>query len=68
MRIDRRKKLYMVVTEDCLELPVFIGESPEEVAEFAGVKPTTVKACAWRHEKGQIKRSRFVIVRLDEET
>lgn len=56
--------LYMEVTRDKYELPIFISPSAREVAENAGTDINTVYSLCSRHKRGVYKRTRFVKVEI----
>ena len=68
--------LYIAVTPDHLELPMFVADTAEEMAVWAGVKVQTVKANCSRNknkppfeEKRVIasdKRMRRIVIEEDE--
>lgn len=43
--------LYIAVTPDCFELPLFVAETAEEMAAWAGVKVGTVKSNCSRNKR-----------------
>ena len=43
--------LYLAVTPDELELPLYVAETEEEMAEWAGIKVKTVKEQCSRNKK-----------------
>lgn len=59
-----RDHLYMFVTADKYELPVFVGTAPE-VAKFAGVKEMTVRTLAYKYEKYGMP-SRYIRVEFED--
>lgn len=58
------KRLYMVVSDDELELPVIVTDTCAELAEWAGVGKDTIWTCIHkaRLRKG---RTRYVSVDVD---
>ena len=43
--------LYVAVTPDHLELPMYVAETAEEMAEWAGVKVQSVKSSCSRNKR-----------------
>ena len=43
--------LYIAVTPDHLELPMYVAETAEEMAEWAGVKVQSVKSSCSRNKR-----------------
>ena len=43
--------LYIAVTPDCFELPLFVADTAEEMAAWAGVKVNTVKSNCSRNKR-----------------
>lgn len=60
------KNLYLWVTMDKYELPLFVADSPRELAEVCGVKPETIYGMASRYKHGKIPRTQYVRVEVDE--
>ena len=56
--MSKRECIYMIVTQDKYELPLFVGNI-DEVAEWQGVSKTTVYASISRYEQGTYKGCRF---------
>ena len=53
--------LYIAVTPDHLELPMYVAETAEEMAEWAGVKVQTVSAnCSRNKHKEPLKPGRGI--------
>lgn len=61
--------IYMAVTGDKLELPLFVSESREEMADWMGVKPKSVSAMAspsrQEKRKNRTKNVPFRLVRVE---
>lgn len=57
-------KLYMLVTPDKYELPMYVTDSVKDLARFAGVKANSIYIMMSRYKKGEIKRTRFVSVEV----
>ncbi len=43
--------LYIAVTPDCFELPLYVADTAEEMAAWAGVKVNTVKSNCSRNKR-----------------
>lgn len=53
--------LYIAVTPDHLELPMYVAETAEEMAAWAGVKAQTVRAnCSRNKHKKPLKIGRGI--------
>ena len=50
--MSKEKCLYMIVSKDSLELPMFVGTA-EEVAEKAGVSKNTIYSSISHYERGE---------------
>lgn len=57
----------MTVTNDKYELPLFIADSPQKLAEKYGVTPITVISSISRYERGKTVWSKYRRVRVDED-
>ena len=60
-------KVYMEVTQDEYELPLAIADSPAELARMCGVNPNAVSSAISHWKSGKHPRSRFIVVKIDEE-
>ena len=60
--------VWMEVTKDEYELPVFIADSAPELAQLSGVKENLVYSMASKYKAGVLKRSKFQRVEIPEET
>jgi hypothetical protein len=58
--------LYIKVSDDEYRLPEKIATTPRELAEWCGVKPTTVKS-AISHAKKSGQLSKYIRVEVDED-
>lgn len=66
--LTMRKKqttLYLYVTNDKYELPLFVSEDPQEVARVAGTTRNSVFSSITRYEKKGIK-TRFRRVKIND--
>lgn len=64
MLMERTKEsaqqyIWMLVTEDKYEFPIYICDSPKELAKLCGVTPGTVRAAVCHCEKENRKFSRY---------
>lgn len=64
--MSKNRNIYMIVTEDKYELPLFVG-TVEEVAEKAGCSVNTIYACISHYEHGRNKNTRYRRVILEGE-
>ena len=47
--------LYIAVTPDCFELPLFVADTAEEMAKWAGIKVQTVRSnCSRNKHRGPL--------------
>lgn len=60
-------KVYVMVTNDRYELPVYVADSPAEMAEATGCNPKTVYQMVSRYNAGTIKKSRFISVEIEDD-
>lgn len=61
----KAKYIYMIVTNDKYELPLFVG-SIYEVAEKAGTTANAVYSCISHYERGRLKSCKYRKVRTEE--
>lgn len=59
-----KKKLYMMVTQDKYELPVFVTDSVKELAKFSGFKEGSIYTITSQYRRGQRKKSQFICVEV----
>lgn len=59
-------RVYVMVTNDRYELPVYVADSPAEMAEATGCNPKTVYQMVSRYNAGTIKKSRFISVEIED--
>ena len=66
----KRKKaiVWMAVSQDKLSLPVAIADTAKELAELLGTTENNVKSSASKSKHGVYKNSRYIAVRIDEES
>ena len=60
------KKIYMVVTSDEYELPLYVADSVAEIAEWSGSTINSIYSMMSRVKRGKRKRSIFVSVDISE--
>lgn len=60
-----RKVFYMAVAPDKYELPIYVAETVEELAEMYHVSKSTIFSCVCRDKKGDRSGRKFVKVVLD---
>ena len=58
--------VYMEVTQDSLELPVALADSPRELSRMTGATISTIYKSVSRIRTGEHKRGRFVKVEFEE--
>lgn len=60
--------IYMAVTGDELELPLFLSESREEIANWMGIKPRSVSAMVTpsrQKRRKNVKNAPFRLVKVE---
>ena len=57
-------KLYLLVTRDKYELPLYVADTAEELAQYCGVDRTTVLSMVSRSRRGRNHRSRYICVEI----
>ena len=58
--------IYLKVTQDKYELPLFVAEGAKELAEYEGVKVNTIYSSISHYERGDTKSTPYRRVRLEE--
>lgn len=61
------KKLYMAVSADQYELPLYVADTAKELAEWSGVKPNYVSTAIYYKYSGKKMGMKFVKVELEED-
>ena len=66
----KRKKaiVWMAVSQDELSLPVAIADTAKELAKILGTTENNVKSSDSKFKHGVYKNSRYIAVRIDEES
>lgn len=59
-------KLYLSVTSDKYELPLYVAKSPRELAEVYGIKESSVLERIARKETGEKKGYKFLRIDVGE--
>lgn len=59
--------IYMIVTQDKYELPLYWGSSIAELAQRAHMKYNTVNRGVWAAMRGEKGHTKYVVVRLPQE-
>lgn len=59
-------KLYLYVTDDEYELPMFVGDTQRELADYKGVGIKTIPSLLSKQRRGKIV-SRYKEVIIDDE-
>lgn len=60
------RKLYMMVTDDELELPLVVADSAQELADIIGRNVNTIYSGISHEQHGRIKRSIYKKVEIKE--
>lgn len=58
----RKKTLWLLVTKDEFELPLYVADTATELAKFCRVHPGTINAEVYRQKPGTRSRYRRVIL------
>ena len=58
-------RLYMWVSKDKYQLPLFVSEKVEEVARVSGRNIFTIYSSISKHKYGVVKNSQFLCVEVD---
>ena len=58
--------VWIKVSADKYELPVAIADTPSELARLCGTTANTISSTWSHYKKGNIKKSSYVKVRLEE--
>lgn len=61
----KNMSLYMWVTQDEYELPLFVTEYPKELAKVSGMKIGTVYTMVSKYAHGVIDKSQFIKVEVE---
>ena len=59
------RSLYMWVTMDKYELPLFVADSPAELSEVSGVKVGSIYTITSKARRGLLKNPPFICVEVD---
>lgn len=59
--------LYLWVSKDEFELPLYVSDSLSELATVTNTRKNTISSIICKHKKGIIKKTRFVAVEVDDE-
>lgn len=60
-------KLYMGVTPDKYELPLFVAETAEELSKMVGTNRATIYSSITHKASGKISGVKFIKITIDEE-
>lgn len=59
-------KIYLMVSNDKYQLPLFVADSARELSRMSGVPANTIYSMTSKYKHGKIKSSRFICVEVDE--
>lgn len=59
-----KEKLYMAVTADKYELPLFVSPSISEIARFCGIKKASAKSMISKQSSTRIGAQRAKLIRI----
>ena len=65
---SKKAIVWMAVSQDELSLPIAIADTAKELAELLGTTENNVKSSASKCKHGVYKNSRYIAVRIDEES
>ena len=65
---SKKAIVWMAVSQDELRLPIAIADTAKELAELLGTTENNVKSSASKCKHGVYKNSRYIAVRIDEES
>lgn len=60
-------RLYMDVAIDKYELPLFVAETIDEMSDWSGTKPQTIRTSISQNKTGNRRGYKFVKVDLEED-
>ena len=58
--------IWMEVTKDKYELPVVVADDAYKLAELTGASVNNIRSTASKYAHGEIRRSRFVRVEMED--
>lgn len=64
--MKKNNAVYMKVTQDKYELPIFIADSVNELAEICGVKSRSIRSCMSHFKTGINNNCCYIKVEFDE--
>lgn len=59
-------RLYLLVSKDKYELPLFVADSPKELAEKVGLRAENIRSCIY-HAKARGGKSRYRVVEVEDD-
>ena len=65
---SKKSIVWMAVSQDELRLPIAIADTAKELAELLGTTENNVKSSTSKSKHGVYKNSRYIAVRIDEES
>ena len=63
----KQRCLYLKVTQDKYEFPLFVSEGAKELAEHEGVKVNTIYSSISHYERGDTKSAPYRRVEIEED-
>lgn len=57
-------KVYMMVTGDKYQLPVYIADTAKELSKICGTSTNTIYSIVSKYKHGKIKYPRFICVKI----
>lgn len=59
--------VWMQISKDKYELPIFVAETAQELADICGVSVNTVQSAVCRNEHGEYEKSQYIKVRVEDD-
>lgn len=56
--------LYLAVTPDKYELPIYVTDTPGKMAQLTGISRATINECISKNSSGKRNKMKFVRVRF----
>lgn len=57
-------KLYMMVTQDKYELPLYVTDSVKDLAKFSGFKEGSIYTITSKYRRKKLKKAQFICVEV----
>lgn len=63
----KKKKLYLMVTQDKYALPMAVADSISQLAKMQGIKARTISSYICKQTKKGFKYPKYIVIEVDEE-